>query len=141
LEDLCCYQYDVGYWSISTKPHGFPSQKAAGFTHTGVKTARISKYKNLFIERIPSQITRHFKRQPSEWVSQTLGLYYTSHQQLRKQTNTGASICLQKHTNSRAHELAQIPDLYNPPIQSCFTCGLNLLHIEINSDIWNLKLY
>ena len=140
MEVLCCYQYDVGYWSVSTKSHGLPSQEAAGFTHTGAKTARISKYKNLFIERILSQIPLYFKRKTSERVSQTLGLYYTSHQQLRKQMNTGASICLQKHTYSWAHELAQRPDLYNPPIQACFTCGLNLLHVEINSDIWNLKL-
>jgi len=62
LEDYCCLQYDVGYLSTSNKPHGVPSQKAAGFTHTGVKTARISKYKYLFIEGLLSQITRHFKR-------------------------------------------------------------------------------
>ena len=44
---------------------------AAGFKNTGVEIARISKYKNLGVEKLHSQIIRHFKL-PSERISQTL---------------------------------------------------------------------
>jgi hypothetical protein len=45
---------------------------AAGFTKDGVESASISKYKDLCIEGLHSQSTRHFKRKTSERVSQTL---------------------------------------------------------------------
>jgi len=71
-EKPCCLQCEVGYLSNSTKPHVVSSQEAAGFSHTGLETARISKYKDLCIEGFHSQSTstRSFIRKPSERLSQ-----------------------------------------------------------------------
>ena len=79
MEKLCCLQYDVRYWSTSTKPLVVSSQVAASFTQTSGDTAKISKFKDLCIEGLHSQSTHHFKRQTSERVSHNLWPSYTSH--------------------------------------------------------------
>jgi len=72
-----------------------------------------------YIYEVPVILNETFRASLTNFMT---FLYQSRDQQLlRKQTHTAVSICLQKHTDPRAHHLTHCPYFYNRPRQASVT--------------------